>query len=116
MLVNLVKSKIHKVRLTATDLDYQGSITLDQNIVEAAGLREFERVQVLNENNGDRLETYVIVGERGSGVCCLNGPAARRGHVGDILIVIAYAWFTEEQATAFQPRLVYPNPETNSVS
>jgi aspartate 1-decarboxylase len=114
MQINLVKSKIHKLRITATDLEYQGSITLDQDLVEAAGLREFERVQVLNENNGERLETYVIVGERGSGVCCLNGPAARKGHVGDMLIVLAYAWMTEEEAKGFQPKLVFPNPKTNS--
>lgn len=115
MLINLVKSKVHKLRITATDLEYQGSITLDQNIVEAAGLQEFERVQVLNENNGERIETYVIIGERGSGICCLNGPAARKGHAGDMLIVIAYAWFTEEEAKSFTPKLVFPNPKTNAL-
>jgi len=115
MLINLVKSKIHRVKVTQTELRYDGSITLDQNLVEAAGLRAWERVQVLNENNGERLETYVIVGERGSGVCCLNGPAARKGYVGDTLIVIAYGWFTEAEAKGLEPKLVYPNPETNKL-
>lgn len=115
MQIHVVKSKIHLLKVTQTDLHYDGSITLAEDMIEAAGLREFERVQVLNENNGERLETYVIKGERGSGVCCLNGPAARRAQVGDVLIVIGYAWMTPEEADKFTPTMVRPNPANNAV-
>jgi len=98
MLVNLVKSKIHRVRVTQAELHYVGSITIDEDLMDAAGLMENEKVQVVNINNGERLETYVIKGARSSGVICLNGPAARKVAVGDILIVIAYAWMTTDEA------------------
>jgi aspartate 1-decarboxylase len=111
MLVNLVKSKIHRVRVTQAELHYVGSITIDEELIEAAGLLENEKVQVVNINNGERLETYVIKGARGSGVICLNGPAARKAAVGDLLIVIAYAWMSEEEAKSHKPALIFPDAD-----
>lgn len=109
MLVNLVKSKIHRVRVTQAELHYVGSITIDEDLMDAVGLMENEKVQVVNINNGERLETYVIKGARSSGVICLNGPAARKVAVGDILIVIAYAWMTTEEAQSHVPALIFPD-------
>jgi aspartate 1-decarboxylase len=109
MLVNLVKSKIHRVRVTQAELHYVGSITIDEELMDAAGLMENEKVQVVNINNGERLETYVIKGARSSGVICLNGPAARKVAVGDILIVIAYAWMTTDEAQSHVPALIFPD-------
>lgn len=109
MLVNLVKSKIHRVRVTQAELHYVGSITIDEDLMDAAGLMENEKVQVVNINNGERLETYVIKGARSSGVICLNGPAARKVAVGDILIVMAYAWMTAEEAQSHVPTLIFPD-------
>lgn len=105
------KSKIHRAVVTDANLNYEGSITIDEAIMEAAHLLEGERVQVVNNNNGERIETYVIPGERHSGTICLNGAAARKAQVGDIIIVIAYGLMTEEEARAYQPVTVYPGPQ-----
>lgn len=105
------KSKIHRAVVTDANLNYEGSITIDEAIMEAAHLLEGERVQVVNNNNGERIETYVIPGERHSGTICLNGAAARKAQVGDIIIVIAYGLMTEDEARAFQPVTVYPGPQ-----
>ena len=113
MLVNLVKSKIHRVRVTQAELHYVGSITIDEDLMDAAGLMENEKVQVVNINNGERFETYTIAGERGTGQVGLNGPAARKVQVGDIIIVIAYALMTPEEAQSHRPRLVFPDTATN---
>jgi|SRR5690606_12657641 len=108
MFIQVVKSKIHRVQVTQADLNYIGSITIDEDLMDAANLIVNEKVQVVNINNGERLETYVIKGERGSGVICLNGPAARKAAVGDIVIVIAYAMMDAEEAKVFQPRFIFP--------
>lgn len=113
MLVQVFKSKIHRVRVTGADLNYIGSITLDADLIEASGIIVGERVQIVNINNGERFETYVIKGERGSGEVCLNGPAARLVAKGDIIIIIAYAFMSVEEAQNFQPKMVFPNEETN---
>jgi len=106
MLVNLCKSKIHRATVTGAELHYVGSVTVDQDLMEAAGILPYERLQVLNLNSGDRLETYAISGERGSGVICLNGPAARTGQVGDPVTLIAYTWVEEREAKDWQPVVV----------
>lgn len=108
MMIQRFKSKIHRAVITQADLNYIGSITIDEDLMDAANLIEGERVQVVNNNNGERLETYVIKGERGSGVVCLNGAAARRAQVGDVVIIIAYAWMSPEEANAFKPAVVFP--------
>ncbi len=107
MLINLFKSKIHRVKVTQAELNYVGSITIDEDLLDAAGIIENEKVQIVNNNNGERLETYVIKGERGSGVICLNGAAARKAQVGDILIIIAYAWISPEEAKNHQPKIIF---------
>lgn len=104
----VLKSKLHRLRITQVDLDYVGSLTLDRDLIDAAGLLPFEKIHVLNVNNGSRIETYVIEGPRGSGIVGLNGPAARTGLVGDIIIVLAYAWLDEAAARTHQPRIVFP--------
>lgn len=109
MYLNIFKSKIHRVKVTQAELNYVGSITIDEALLEAAGIQPNERVQVVNNNNGERIETYVIKGERNSGTICLNGAAARKAQVGDILIIIAYAWMTPEEAANHQPTLVFPD-------
>jgi aspartate 1-decarboxylase len=106
--IEVLKSKIHRVVITEANLNYVGSLTLDEDLMEAANLIENEKVQVVNVNNGTRLETYVIKGKRGSGVVCLNGPAARQGMVGDVVIVISYARMDFEAAKKFKPWLVFP--------
>jgi aspartate 1-decarboxylase len=113
MLIQVLKSKIHRVRVTQADLNYIGSITIDQDLMEAANLLEGERVQIVNINNGERFETYVIKGERKSGMICLNGPAARRVAVDDIIIIIGYGFMDFEEAKTFKPALVFPNEKTN---
>ena len=113
MLIQICKSKIHRVRVTQADLNYIGSITIDENLMEAANIIEGERVQVVNCNNGERLETYVIKGARNSGTICLNGPAARRCQVDDVVIVIGYGFMDFEEAKSFKPALVFPNEKTN---
>ncbi len=114
MLIQRFKSKIHRATITQADLNYVGSITIDRNLMDAAGLLDGEKVQVVNNNNGERLETYVIEGEPGSGVICLNGAAARRAQVGDTVIIIAYAWMSEEEAKAYKPKVVFPD-ESNQL-
>ena len=113
MQIQVVKSKVHRVRVTGADLNYIGSITIDEDLMDAANLIRGEKVQIVNNNNGERLETYVIPGPRGSGELTLNGAAARKVAVGDILIIIAYAWMNIEEAREFNPALVFPNEETN---
>ena len=115
MYIQVVKSKIHRVTVTQADLNYIGSVTIDQNLMDAANLIENEKVQVLNINNGERLETYVIKGERGSGVICMNGPAARKVALGDILIIISYAMMDFEEAKTFKPAVIFPETATNSL-
>ena len=113
MLIQALKSKIHRVRVTQADLNYIGSITIDEALMEAANLIEGERVQIVNINNGERFETYVIKGDRESGMICLNGPAARRVAVDDIIIIIGYAYLDFEEAKTFKPSLVFQNESTN---
>jgi aspartate 1-decarboxylase len=115
MQIEVCKSKIHKVTVTEANLQYVGSITIDEDLMNAANLIENEKVQVVNINNGERLETYVITGERGSGTVCLNGPAARKVAVGDVIIIISYALMDFEEAKSFKPSLIFPDIETNSV-
>lgn len=115
MLVEVLKSKIHRVTVTEADLNYIGSITIDEDIMEAANVIEGEKVQIVNINNGERLETYIIKGKRGSGNICLNGPAARRVAVGDIIIIISYAQMEFEAAKLFKPTIVFPDTSTNKV-
>ncbi len=111
MTIQVLKSKIHRVKITQAELHYVGSITIDETLMEAANLIEGEKVQVVNVNNGERLETYVIKGHRNSGMICLNGPAARKAAVGDIIIIISYATMEFEEAKMFKPRLVFPDPD-----
>lgn len=108
MLIHVLKSKIHRAVVSEADLNYVGSITIDEDLTDAAGILPHEKVQVVNVNNGSRLETYVIPGKRGSGVVCLNGPAARLCAVGDIVIVISYAIMTPEEAREYVPIAVFP--------
>jgi aspartate 1-decarboxylase len=109
MTIEILKSKIHNIRVTQTELNYTGSITVDSDILEAANLIANEKVLVVNNNNGERLETYVIVGEKGSGMCCLNGAAARKAQVGDTLIVMSFAQMEFDEAKGFQPWSAYPD-------
>ena len=108
MNIELLKSKIHRVSITEANLNYIGSITIDEDLMDAANIIENEKVQVVNINNGERLETYVIKGKRGSGICCLNGPAARKAAVGDIVVIISYCSMDFEEAKHFKPTLVFP--------
>jgi len=109
MLIEVCKSKIHRVKVTQAELHYVGSITIDEDLMEASNLIENEKVQIVNINNGERLETYVIKGERGSGMVCLNGPAARKVQVGDIIIIIGYGYMDFEEAKSFKPALIFPD-------
>ena len=115
MLLTILKSKLHRVRVTEANINYVGSITIDEDLMDAAALLENEKVQVVNINNGERLETYVIKGKRGSGIICLNGPAARKALVDDLVIVIAYALMTPEEAKTHDHVLVYPDSHTNKL-
>ena len=108
MYIEVLKSKLHCVRVTEANLNYMGSITIDEDLMDAAGLIAGEKVEVVNNNNGERLETYVIKGKRGSGCICLNGAAARKCVVGDILIIISYAMMDFEEAKTFKPKVVFP--------
>jgi aspartate 1-decarboxylase len=108
MEIEILKSKVHRVVITEANLNYVGSLTLDEDLIDAAHLIANEKVQVVNVNNGARIETYIIKGKRGSGICCLNGPAARSGAVGDIVIVISYARMEFEAAKKFKPWVVFP--------
>ncbi|GGH67690.1 MAG: aspartate 1-decarboxylase [Bacteroidetes bacterium] len=116
MFIEVVKSKIHRVKVTGADLNYVGSITVDRDLMDASGIMEGEKVSIVNVNNGERLDTYVITGQRGSGEITLNGPAARRVQAGDIIIIISYATMTPEEAKTFKPSIVFPNEENNSLS
>ena len=108
MQIEVLKSKIHRAVITEANLNYVGSITIDEDLIEAANIIENEKVQVVNVNNGERLETYVIRGKRGSGICCLNGPAARKGMVGDVVVIISYASIDFNEAKKFTPWIVFP--------
>ena len=110
MVIQILKSKIHRAVVTEADLNYVGSITIDEDLMRAANMIENEKVEVLNVNNGERFETYVIKGKSGSGQICLNGPAARRVVVGDIVIVVSYASMDFEEAKKFTPTIVFPGP------
>ncbi|MGZ5242407.1 MAG: aspartate 1-decarboxylase [Bacteroidia bacterium] len=111
MQIEVLKSKIHHVKLTQADVNYVGSIAIDEDLLDAANLIEGEKVQVLNMNNGERLETYIIRGPRGTGTVCLNGPAARKAVVGDVVIVISYAHMDFEKAKTFKPWVIFPNAQ-----
>lgn len=115
MNIEVVKSKLHRVSITEANLNYVGSLTIDEDLMDAADLIEFEKVQVVNINNGERLDTYVIKGERGTGVMCMNGAAARKVQVGDVIIVISYASMDFEEAKTFKPKLIFPDTATNKL-
>jgi hypothetical protein len=108
MMIEVLKSKLHRVVVTEANLDYMGSITIDEALLEAAGMIAGEKVQIVDNNNGERLETYIIKGERNSGCICLNGAAARKVQVGDVLIIISYALMDFEEAKHFEPKVVFP--------
>ena len=116
MFIEVCKSKIHKVTVTEANLQYVGSITIDEDLMDAANLIENEKVQIVNINNGERLETYVITGQRGTGQICLNGPAARKVAVGDIIIIISYASMDFEEAKSFEPVLIFPDTASNKIN
>lgn len=109
MQIQILKSKIHRVKVTQAELHYVGSITIDEDLMDAANILEHEKVQIVNINNGERLETYVIKGERGTGTICLNGPAARKAQVGDMIIVISYASMDFELAKNWKPTVIFPD-------
>ena len=108
MMIEVLKSKLHCVTVTEANLNYMGSITIDEDLMDAAGMIAGEKVQVVDNNNGERFETYIIKGERGSGAICLNGAAARKVQVGDVVIIISYAMMDFEEAKSFQPKVVFP--------
>lgn len=113
MFIEVLKSKIHRVHVTEANLDYIGSITIDEDLMDAAGIVAGEHVYIVDNNNGERLETYAIAGPRGSGVVCLNGAAARRVQPGDIVIIMSYATMTPDEARTFKPSIVFPDTTTN---
>ncbi len=115
MIVELFKSKIHRVVVTKADLNYMGSITIDEDLLDAANMFAGEKVQIVNVDNGERLETYIIPGERGSGVIQMNGPAARRVQKGDVVIIISYAQMTLDEAKVFKPTIIFPDESTNQL-
>ncbi len=115
MLIEVVKSKIHRVTVTESNLNYVGSITIDEDLLDAANLIPNEKVAIVNNNNGERFETYIIKGRRGSGEICLNGAAARRVQIGDVIIVMSYALMDFEEAKTFQPAVVFPDTKTNLI-
>ena len=116
MQIEILKSKIHRVKVTGADLNYIGSITIDENLMEAANLFEGEKVSIVNVNNGERFETYAIPGPKNSGIITLNGPAARRVHKGDIIIIISYGLVTLEEAKTYKPTVIFPNEENNALT
>lgn len=116
MLIQVMKSKIHRVKITQAELHYVGSITIDKKLMDTADLVENEKVQIVNINNGERLETYVIEGEEGSGQVCLNGPAARLAQVGDIVIIISYGSIEKSEAKTFKPTIIFPNSENQLIA
>ncbi len=113
MLIEVLKSKLHCVRVTEANLNYMGSITIDEDLMDAANLIAGEKVHIVDNNNGERFETYIIKGERGSGCICLNGAAARRVQVGDVIIIMSYAQMDFEEAKSFKPTVVFPDATTN---
>jgi len=115
MIIEVVKSKLHRVTVTEANLNYIGSITIDEDLMDAANLIEGEKVQIVNNNNGERLETYVIRGERASGAICLNGAAARKVQPGDVVIIMSYAQMEFEEAKSFKPWVVFPDTRTNKI-
>lgn len=115
MLIEVLKSKIHRVRVTQANLNYVGSITIDEDLMDAANMIEGEKVQILDINNGERFETYIIKGERGSGCICLNGAAARKVAVDDLVIIVSYALMDLEEAKQFRPSVVFPDSTTNRI-
>ena len=115
MLVHIVKSKIHRLTVTEANLNYIGSITIDEDLMDAANVIANEKVSIVNNNNGERLETYVIPGKRGSGIICLNGAAARKAQPGDIIIIMAYAMMEMEEARTFKPAIIFPDSKTNKL-
>jgi len=115
MMIEVMKSKLHCVKVTESNLNYMGSITIDEDLMDAANLIAGEKVQVVDNNNGERFETYIIKGERGSGCICLNGAAARKVQVGDIIIIISYAQMDFEEAKTFTPTVVFPDSATNKL-
>lgn len=115
MLIEMMKSKIHRVHVTEANLNYIGSITIDRALMRAADILEGQRVWIVNNNNGERFDTYVIAGEEGSGVICLNGAAARKAQPGDVIIIMTYAMMTPEEAADFRPKVVFPDTDTNKL-
>ena len=115
MFIHVLKSKIHRVSITEANLNYIGSITLDEDLMDAAGIIAGEKVSIVNNNNGERIETYVIPGKRGSAMVCLNGAAARLVQPGDIVIIMAYAMMTQEEAKTFKPVIIFPDTATNKL-
>lgn len=115
MIIEVVKSKLHRVTVTEANLNYIGSITIDEDLMDAANIIEGEKVQIVNNNNGERIETYVIKGKRGSGSICLNGAAARKVQPGDIVIIMSYAQMDFEEAKSFKPWVVFPDTKTNKL-
>lgn len=113
MIIEVLKSKIHRVSVTEANLNYVGSITIDEDLMDAANMIEGEKVSVVNNNNGERIETYIIKGKRGTGCICVNGAASRKVAIGDILIIISYASMDFEEAKKFTPWVVFPNSDTN---
>ncbi len=115
MLVHLLKSKIHRIKVTQAELNYIGSITLDEDLIDGAGMFIGEKVQIVNINNGERFETYIIRGERGSGTVCLNGPAARKVSVGDVVIVMSYGIMEESEAKNYTPTIIFPDAQNKLI-
>jgi len=111
MRIDVLKSKIHRAKITQAELHYVGSISIDEDLMDAANFIEGEKVTIVNVNNGERLETYVIKGERGSGMVCLNGPAARKAQLGDVVIIFSYASMEFEEAKKFKPTIIFPTPD-----
>jgi aspartate 1-decarboxylase len=109
MMLEVLKSKIHRCTVTEANLNYVGSCTIDEDLLDAANMIEFEKIQIVNVNNGERLETYIIKGKRGSGVICMNGPAARRVMAGDTIVIMSYTWMEQEAAKTFKPAIIFPN-------
>lgn len=115
MQIQILKSKIHRVTVTQADLNYIGSVTIDEELMEAANIVQYEKVFIVNNNNGERLETYAIKGERGSGIICLNGAAARKASPGDVIIIMTFAIMDYEEAKCFKPSVVFPDTATNKL-
>ncbi len=115
MMIEVLKSKIHRVSVTQANLNYVGSITIDEDLLDAANMIAGEKVSIMNNNNGERFETYIIKGERGSGAICLNGAAARKVAVGDVIIIVSFALMDFEDAKSFEPTVIFPDTQTNRV-